>query len=214
MKRIIIYIVISIQLLSASSNIFNYIKNSNPKLKDGEIEWLYNRIDKYSRQYNIDPYLIVAVMEKESSFDHETISSAGALGLMQIMPSTAKELGVNPKRAEENIEGGIRYLRQQLDKYEGRYKVHYALASYNAGAGAVRKYGGIPLYAETQNYVRKIVEKYNKLKQSENREVIGISGNEKSKLPIAEAGNIKERKTIIFNRIIPLDKKISFYKCE
>ena len=214
MKRIILYIVISIQLLSAPEKIFNYIKNSNPKLKDGEIEWLYNRIDKYSRQYNIDPYLIVAVMEKESSFDHETISSAGALGLMQIMPSTAKELGVNPKRAEENIEGGIRYLRQQLDKYEGRYKVHYALASYNAGAGAVRKYGGIPPYTETQNYIRKIVEKYNKLKQSENREVIGISGNEKSKLPIAEAGNIKERKTIIFNRIIPLDKKISFYKCE
>ena len=214
MKRIILYVVVSIQLLSAPSNIFNYIKNSNPKLKDGEIEWLYNRIDKYSRQYNIDPYLIVAVMEKESSFDHETISSAGALGLMQIMPSTAKELGVNPKRAEENIEGGIRYLRQQLDKYDGKYKVHYALASYNAGAGAVRKYGGIPPYTETQNYIRKIVEKYNKLKQSENREVIGISGNEKSKLPIAEAGNIKERKTIIFNRIIPLDKKISFYKCE
>ena len=214
MKRIILYIVISIQLLSVPEKIFNYIKNSNPKLKDGEIEWLYNRIDKYSRQYNIDPYLIVAVMEKESSFDHETISSAGALGLMQIMPSTAKELGVNPKRAEENIEGGIRYLRQQLDKYEGRYKVHYALASYNAGAGAVRKYGGIPPYTETQNYIRKIVEKYNKLKQSENREVIGISGNEKSKLPIAEAGNIKERKTIIFNRIIPSDKKISFYKAE
>ena len=214
MKRIILYVVVSIQLLSAPSNIFNYIKNSNPKLKDGEIEWLYNRIDKYSRQYNIDPYLIVAVMEKESSFDHETISSAGALGLMQIMPSTAKELGVNPKRAEENIEGGIRYLRQQLDKYEGRYKVHYALASYNAGAGAVRKYGGIPLYAETQNYVRKIVEKYNKLKQSGNREVIGISENEDFKLTTLEAENVKERKTIIFNRIIPSDKKISFYKAE
>ena len=214
MKRIILYVVVSIQLLSAPSNIFNYIKNSNPKLKDGEIEWLYNRIDKYSRQYNIDPYLIVAVMEKESSFDHETISSAGALGLMQIMPSTAKELGVNPKRAEENIEGGIRYLRQQLDKYEGRYKVHYALASYNAGAGAVRKYGGIPPYTETQNYIRKIVEKYNKLKQSGNREVIGISENEDFKLTTLEAENVKERKTIIFNRIIPSDKKISFYKAE
>ena len=214
MKRIILYVVVSIQLLSAPSNIFNYIKNSNPKLKDGEIEWLYNRIDKYSRQYNIDPYLIVAVMEKESSFNHETISSSGALGLMQIMPSTAKELGVNPKRAEENIEGGIRYLRQQLDKYDGKYKVHYALASYNAGAGAVRKYGGIPLYAETQNYVRKIVEKYNKLKQSGNREVIGISENEDFKLTTLEAENVKERKTIIFNRIIPSDKKISFYKAE
>ena len=214
MKRIILYIVISIQLLSAPDNILNYIKNSNPKLKDGEIEWLYTRIDKYSRQYNIDPYLIIAVMEKESSFNHETISSSGALGLMQIMPSTAKELGVNPKRAEENIEGGIRYLRQQLDKYEGRYKVHYALASYNAGAGAVRKYGGIPLYAETQNYVRKIVEKYNKLKQSGNREVIGISENEDFKLTTLEAENVKERKTIIFNRIIPSDKKISFYKAE
>ena len=213
MKRIILYIVISIQLLSAPEKIFNYIKNSNPKLKDGEIEWLYNRIDKYSRQYNIDPYLIVAVMEKESSFNHETISSSGALGLMQLMPSTAKELGVNPKRAEENIEGGIRYLRQQLDKYEGRYKVHYALASYNAGAGAVRKYGGIPPYAETQNYVRKIVKNYNKLKQSKNGEVVGISENENSKLLIEEE-KIKERKTINFNRIISSDKKISFYKGE
>ena len=213
MKRIILYIVISIQLLSAPEKIFNYIKNSNPKLKDGEIEWLYNRIDKYSRQYNIDPYLIVAVMEKESSFNHETISSSGALGLMQLMPSTAKELGVNPKRAEENIEGGIRYLRQQLDKYEGRYKVHYALASYNAGAGVVRKYGGIPPYAETQNYVRKIVKNYNKLKQSKNGEVVGISENENSKLLIEEE-KIKERKTINFNRIISSDKKISFYKGE
>ena len=213
MKRIILYIVISIQLLSAPEKIFNYIKNSNPKLKDGEIEWLYNRIDKYSRQYNIDPYLIVAVMEKESSFNHETISSSGALGLMQLMPSTAKELGVNPKRAEENIEGGIRYLRQQLNKYGGKYKVHYALASYNAGAGAVRKYGGIPPYAETQNYVRKIVENYNKLKQSKNGEVVGISENENSKLLIEEE-KIKERKTINFNRIISSDKKISFYKGE
>ena len=214
MKRIILYIVISIQLLSAPEKIFNYIKNSNPKLKDGEIEWLYTRIDKYSRQYNIDPYLIVAVMEKESNFNHETISSSGALGLMQLMPSTAKELGVNPKRAEENIEGGVRYLKQQLDKYDGKYKVHYALASYNAGAGAVRKYGGIPPYTETQNYVRKIVEKYNKLKQNGNREVISISGNEDFKLPRVESENLKERKTIIFNRIIPSDKKISFYKAE
>ena len=133
---------------------------------------------------------------------------------MQLMPSTAKELGVNPKRAEENIEGGVRYLKQQLDKYDGKYKVHYALASYNAGAGTVRKYGGIPPYTETQNYVRKIVENYNKLKQNKNGEVVSISGNEKSKLPIAEAGNIKERKTIIFNRIIPPDKRISFYKAE
>ena len=214
MKRIILYIVVSIQLLSAPDNIFNYIRNSNPKLKDGEIEWIYNRIDKYSRQYNIDPYLIVAVMEKESSFNHETISNSGALGLMQLMPSTAKELGVNPKRAEENIEGGIRYLRQQLDKYDGKYKVHYALASYNAGAGAVRKFGGIPPYAETQNYVRKIVENYNKLKRNGSREVVSISGDENSKLSAVEAKNVKERKSIIFNRIIPSDKKISFYKAE
>lgn len=214
MKRIILYIVISIQLFSAPGNIFNYIKNSNPKLKDGEIEWLYNRIDKYSKQYSIDPYLIVAVMEKESSFNHKTKSSMGALGLMQIMPSTAKELGVNPRRAEENIEGGIRYLRQQLDKYDGKYKVHYALASYNAGAGAVKKYGGIPPYTETQNYVRKIVEKYNKLKQNGSREVTSVLGNVNSKLSVAEAENIKERKTINFNRIIPSDKKIFFYKGE
>ena len=210
MKRIILYIVISIQLLSVPEKIFNYIKNSNLKLKNGEIEWIYNRIDKYSRQYNIDPYLIVAVMEKESSFNHETISNSGALGLMQLMPSTAKELGVNPKRAEENIEGGIRYLRQQLDKYDGKYKVHYALASYNAGAGAVRKFGGIPPYAETQNYVRKIVEKYNKLKQGESGGTRRISENENFKLSEVGIENKKEEKSIIFKS----DKKISFYKGE
>ena len=198
MKKIILYILFSIQLLSAPSYIFDYIKKNNPKLKDGEIEWLYNKIDKYSKKYEIDPYLIVVVMEKESSFNHGTVSKAGALGLMQLMPSTAKELGVNPKRAEENIEGGIRYLRQQLDKYNGKYRIHYALASYNAGSGAVKKYGGIPPYTETQNYVRKIVEKYNKLKQSESGETRRISENENFKLFEARIENKKEEKTIIF----------------
>ena len=208
MKKIILYILFSIQLLSAPSYIFDYIKKNNPKLKDGEIEWLYNKIDKYSKKYEIDPYLIVVVMEKESSFNHGTVSKAGALGLMQLMPSTAKELGVNPKRAEENIEGGIRYLRQQLDKYNGKYRIHYALASYNAGSGAVKKYGGIPPYTETQNYVRKIVEKYNKLKQSESGETRRISENENFKLFEARIENKKEEKTIIFKS----DKKLSFYK--
>lgn len=210
MKKIILYVLISIQLLSAPTNIFDYIKKSNPKLKDGEIEWLYNRIDNYSKKYEIDPYLIVVVMEKESSFNHGTISKVGALGLMQLMPLTARELGVNPRRAEENIEGGIRYLRQQLDKYDGKYRVHYALASYNAGSGAVKKYGGIPPYVETQNYVRKIVEKYNKLKQGESGEIIRISENENFKLSEAGVENKKEEKSIIFKS----DKKISFYKGE
>ena len=115
-------------------------------------------IEKYAKQYNLDPILVEEVIRQESNFRLTATSTVGAQGLMQLMPGTASMLGVQPNDPEENIEGGSRYLAMQLTKF-GR--LDYALAAYNAGPGAVSSYGGIPPYAETRNYVARIVNSYN-----------------------------------------------------
>lgn len=112
-------------------------------------------IDKYSQKYNIDKNLVKAVVQTESGFNSKAVSPVGAQGLMQLMPSTAKGLGVrNPFDAEQNIAGGTKYLKNLINKYDS---VKLGLAAYNAGSGAVQKYGGVPPYRETQNYVNKIM---------------------------------------------------------
>ncbi len=117
-------------------------------------------IDKYAKQYSIDPDLVVAVIRTESCFDRKAVSRVGARGLMQLMPATAKHLGVKDSfDAEQNIKGGVKYLREMLDTFDQDQKL--ALAAYNAGPGAVTKYKGIPPYKETQNYVKKITAQYN-----------------------------------------------------
>jgi soluble lytic murein transglycosylase-like protein len=110
-----------------------------------------------ARRYNLPPGLIKGVIRAESNFQIAAVSHAGAQGLMQLMPATAKELGVrNPFDIEENIDGGARYLRQMLDSFGGDVKV--ALAAYNAGPGAVERYGGrIPPYQETEEYVDRVL---------------------------------------------------------
>jgi len=116
-------------------------------------------IDKYAKEYNIDPDLVIAVIRTESCFDRKAVSRVGARGLMQLMPATAKYLGVKDSfDAEQNIEGGVKYLREMLDTFNQDQKL--ALAAYNAGPGAVNKYNGIPPFKETQNYVKKITAMY------------------------------------------------------
>jgi soluble lytic murein transglycosylase-like protein len=113
-------------------------------------------IQKAASKYNLSPDLIRGVIRAESNFQADAVSSAGARGLMQLMPETAGELGVTkPFDIQQNIDGGSRYLRQMLDRFGGNLKL--ALAAYNAGPGTVEKYEGRVPYAETQEYVKRVL---------------------------------------------------------
>jgi soluble lytic murein transglycosylase-like protein len=112
-------------------------------------------IDQAAREYDMDPNLIHAVMQAESAFHPFAVSRAGAEGLMQLMPELSDEMGVSDAfDPRENIMGGVRYLKRLLDYHDGN--VDLALASYNAGPGNVERYGGVPPFRETRNYVKTI----------------------------------------------------------
>lgn len=113
-------------------------------------------VNQAAARYGLDPAVLHGLIQQESGFDPNSTSGAGAEGLTQLMPSTAASLGVtNPLDPAQSIEGGARYLSQMMAQFDGN--VSDALAAYNAGPGAVRRYGGIPPYAETQSYVAKVL---------------------------------------------------------
>lgn len=123
-------------------------------------------IDEISLKYGVDKELVSLIAKAESNKESNAVSPKGAMGVMQLMPGTARDLGVkDPFDATQNIDGGVRYFKELLEKYKGDKEK--ALAAYNAGPGAVDKYGGVPPYRETQNYVNKIMNEYMKSKGGE-----------------------------------------------
>lgn len=129
--------------------------------------------------YGVSAVILKSIAKAESGFNPSAVSSAGAVGIMQLMPQTAASLGVtNSYDARENIMGGAKYISQLLSKYEGN--ISLALAAYNAGSGNVEKYGGIPPFTETQNYVQKVLsymEDFGVSASSDTSSVFGLSGD-------------------------------------
>ncbi len=116
-------------------------------------------IEQAAARHNVDPNLVRAVVKVESNFNPNAVSRKGAMGLMQLMPATAHQLNVkNPFDPEQNVDAGVRHLKQLLESYGGDIKL--TLAAYNAGAGAVARCSGVPHFAETQNYVKRITNLY------------------------------------------------------
>lgn len=148
------------QAISAVQQTENAKKISSKVLDDMPLadQNLSTLIEAAARKYKVDPKLVAAVAEVESNGNQNAVSSAGAIGVMQLMPDTAASLGVDPYNKQQNVEGGAKYLRQMLDTFGGDTKK--AVAAYNAGPGAVKDYGGVPPYKETQNYVNKVLDIY------------------------------------------------------
>jgi|SRR5580658_672273 soluble lytic murein transglycosylase-like protein len=117
-------------------------------------------VDNAARKYGLPPAFVRAVVAVESGYQADAVSPKGAIGLMQLMPATARELGADPKIPEQNVDAGTRYLRDLLLKYDNH--AYRALAAYNAGPGAVDKYHGVPPYRETQTYILNVLRNWQK----------------------------------------------------
>ncbi len=170
MQKILIALILAASLFGAEAEarepyeiIHQEISYYNRSEK--EVAWIAMAILYAAEECQLDPMLITAVMETESHFNFKAMSPVGAVGLMQLMPTTAKMIGVNPYNPLQNVMGGAIYLKNQLNRFAGNgaYALTYAVAAYNAGPQAVINAGGIPAYAETRNYVVQVVSNYNRL---------------------------------------------------
>lgn len=130
-----------------------------------EISWISMAILHAADTYQVDPLLITAIMESESAFNFKAVSVAGAIGLMQLMPETAREIGVNPYNPLQNVMGGTINLKNMINRFSvyGENALMYAIAAYNAGPGAVMSAGGVPRYSETRHYVVRVMNNYQRL---------------------------------------------------
>jgi soluble lytic murein transglycosylase-like protein len=133
-------------------------RHARPATKGASRASLDRMIGASAAEFRVDPALVEAIVQNESAFDPGATSAAGARGLMQLMPETAASLGViDAYDPAQNVRGGTRYLRGLLDRF---HDVALAIAAYNAGPRAVERYGGVPPYAETQDYVRAVLKSY------------------------------------------------------
>lgn len=141
-----------------SSRGLSYSRGFNIRRREKIYPDRYNSIiHRAARKVGLEPALVKAVVHAESAFNPRAISAKGARGLMQLMPHTARRLGVrNAFSPEHNLDGGTRYLKSLLSRFSG--KIDLALAAYNAGEGAVDRYRGVPPYSETRNYIRRVLE--------------------------------------------------------
>jgi soluble lytic murein transglycosylase-like protein len=147
--------------LQADPLIVNTIRAFNGEMTVSTSQHLASLIEETAGRYSVDPYLVTALVSQESAFHPDAVSYVGAQGLGQLMPETAADLGVDIASPEQNLDGCVRYLAQNLDLWASTQDpVALALASYNAGAGNVESYGGVPPFEETQNYVSVIKERY------------------------------------------------------
>lgn len=160
--KLIIFLFCAGLLNSAQAATEKKTKNQFKELKAKQLAWIDRYIEEAASLERLDPALIKAIVRVESNFNHKAISPVGARGLMQLMPETAAELGfrnaLNHNKPRENIYAGVRYLRQMINEFSGDLRL--AIAAYNAGPQAVKKYGGIPPYKETKNYVKKVLSMY------------------------------------------------------
>ena len=196
-KKTILQVILLIILLCPCANASQSV--SVNKVKEA--------IVRQSLEMGIDPELALSIAKFESSYSHETKSRNGAIGVFQLMPSTAKKLGINPYYMEENVKGGLMYYKKLYQMFGS---TELALAAYNAGPGNVRRYNSIPPYAETKRFIKGIMAEYNRQKSCPDPVIAKVKGIN-IKMPNILPENLPDTtRPIVFedNLLAPVEPKV------